>query len=106
MAPIVDGIGTPGTQALLLSEDERASLQLAVRESVHRQIVAMLRRRGISLVEQGTTCPRCGEMVIVLDQPSTFALDVDGERICCACRAERDFDLMVRPDADIGGEGG
>jgi hypothetical protein len=101
-----DGIGTPGTNALTLSPEEESSLQRAVREAVRRQVVSMLERRGIGIPDDAQECPVCGDHVIILDEPPTFALDADGERICSACRAEQDFARMVRPHADIGGEGG
>ena len=102
----VDGFGTPGTHALKITPEEEDKLAVAVRESVRRQVTAMLRRRGIRL-DDADACPSCGDRIIVLDEPPTFAFDLDEQqRICLACEAEREFIRMVRPPADIGGEGG
>ena len=78
----------------------------AVRESVRRQILSLLRRRGIDPTT-AIACPACGERVIHLEQPATFVFDRRSrDYLCRACGAERDFAHMTRPDADIGGEGG
>lgn len=102
----VDGFGTPGTQALKITPEQEDHLAVAVRESVRRQVTAMLRQRGIPL-DDAESCPVCGDRIIVLDEPPTFAFDLEEQRrICLACEAEREFIRMVRPPADIGGEGG
>ena len=101
-----DAIGAPGTQALSLDVEEQRLLAGAVRESVRRQILGLLRRRGID-PRQAIPCPSCSERVIHLRQPSTFVFDrAARDYLCKACAAERDFVAMVRPVADIGGEGG
>jgi len=101
-----DGIGAPGTQALRLDVDEQRLLAGAVRESVRRQIVSLLRRRRLD-PRAAIPCPTCGERVIFLDQAQSFVFDRRArEYMCKACAAERDFTAMVRPQADIGGEGG
>jgi DNA-directed RNA polymerase subunit RPC12/RpoP len=101
-----DGIGAPGTHAFELAADEHRLLAGAVRESVRRQIVSLLRRRGLD-PRQAIPCPTCGERVIFLDQTQSFVFDRRArEYLCKACAAERDFTAMVHPQADIGGEGG
>lgn len=101
-----DAIGAPGTHASSLDVEEQRLLAGAVRESVRRQILALLRRRGID-PRQAIPCPSCNEHVIHLRQPSTFIFDrAARDYLCKACAAERDFVRMVRPVADIGGEGG
>ncbi|MFN2613635.1 MAG: hypothetical protein ABR552_02310 [Actinomycetota bacterium] len=87
-----------------LSLSEQDALARAVRASVHDQIIDLLERRGLISREDLITCPRCGDQIILLDQPATFTLD-HGDKICAACAAERDFIRMVRPEDEIGGEG-
>lgn len=88
-----------------LSTDEQEALARAVRASVHDQIIDLLERRGLISSDDLIQCPRCGDKVILLDQPATFSLS-EGSRICAACRAERDFIRIVHPDDEVGGEGG
>lgn len=102
----VVGIGVPGTHALSLDIDEGRLLSAAVRESVRRQVLSLLRLRKIDPSE-AIPCPHCGDRAIVLDQPRTFVFDrSDRDYLCKACAAEREFARMVHPQADIGGEGG
>ncbi|HEX9775876.1 MAG TPA: hypothetical protein VGB83_09905 [Actinomycetota bacterium] len=102
----IDGIGVPGTPAMRIPEDQERLFAAAVRESVRRQTESMLKHRGVRMSADAVRCPRCGERLIMLDEPSTFVLGSDNERLCTACGAERDFFTMVRPQTDIGGEGG
>lgn len=98
----------PTTSPTTVSPEEQRSLAGAVRATVRNQTIDLLQRRGL-LAETGDLleCPKCGDRVILLDQPATFVFDREGKtRICSACGAERDFIHMFRPDADIGGEGG
>jgi len=101
----LDGIGVPGTHALVLDLDEQRKLAEAVRESVRRQLRSFLQLRGVTIPADALECQECGERTILLDQPKTYVHDHD-RHICSACGAERDFVRMVRPPADIGGEGG
>ena len=99
------GIGVNPDLTVPLDEEPR--LAAAVRESVHRQIVEILERRGLTRSPDLIACPTCGDRVILLDIPSTYVFDRDEKtRICAACGAERDLVHLVRPDADVGGEGG
>lgn len=101
------GIGVPGTSPIALQVDEQDTLARAVRETVRRSVLDLLRRRGPMATAELVECPGCGDRVIHLDSPPSFVFDRRrNERICKACGAERDFISMVRPDADIGGEGG
>ena len=102
MTDEVGGIGESASP-LKVSVEDQPKLQEAVRESVHRQIVTMLERRGAISSPDLMQCPRCGDRVILLDLPTTFVLD-EGDRICAACGAERDLIRIVRPETDIGGE--
>jgi hypothetical protein len=104
---MMDEIGGIGESAapLKVSVEEEPQLQEAVRESVHRQIVVLLERRGVTKSPDLLRCPICGDRVILLDLPSTFVLH-EGDRICAPCGAERDLINVVHPEADIGGEGG
>lgn len=105
MIDTTDGIGAPGTHALRIDVEEQKLLADAVRESVRRQVVALLRRRGID-PRSAIPCPSCSDRVILLDEPSSFVFDRRArEYLCKACAAERDFVAMVHPQADIGGEG-
>jgi hypothetical protein len=88
-----------------LTTGEQEALARAVRATVHDQIIDLLERRGLISSDDLVQCPRCGDRVILLDQPATFAIDA-GSRICAACRAESDFIRIVLPEDDIGGEGG
>lgn len=102
----IDGIGAPGTRALTFDGDEQRLLASAVRESVRRQVMALLRLRKID-PEQAIPCPVCADRSIYLNQPRTFVFDrASRDYLCKACAAEREFARMVRPQADIGGEGG
>ena len=103
MTDEVGGIGQSATP-LKVSVEDQPKLQEAVRESVHRQIVTLLERRGVIASPDLLQCPRCGDKVILLDLPSTFVLD-QGDRICSPCGAERDLIHVVWPSGDIGGEG-
>lgn len=101
-----DGIGASGTDALRIDIDEQRLLASAVRESVRRQVMSLLRLRNID-PGQAIPCPSCGERSIHLRQPRTFVFDRRArDYLCKACAAERAFAAMVHPPADIGGEGG
>ncbi|HEX9712062.1 MAG TPA: hypothetical protein VGB52_05835 [Actinomycetota bacterium] len=103
----IGGIGVPGTSQTTLSLEEHESLARAVRETVKRDTLDVLRRRGPIPTAELIECPGCGDRVIHIDSPPSYVFDRDrNARICKACGAERDFIQMVRPDADIGGEGG
>lgn len=100
------GWGAPGTQALTIDIDEQRLLSAAVRESVRRQVLAILRLRKIDS-RHAIPCPSCGERSILLKQPRTYVFDrTERDYLCKACAAEREFARMVHPQADIGGEGG
>ena len=89
------------------SVDDPTVFAGAVRETVHRQILDLLERRGLITRVDLIACPQCGDRVILLDQPGTFVFDRQhDERICAACGAARDFIKLVEPEADFGGEGG
>lgn len=101
-----DGIGAPGTEALKIDVDEQRLLAAAVRESVRRQVMGLLRMRKLDPAA-AIPCPACGERSIHLDHPRTFVFDRSArDYLCKACSAERAFTAMVHPQADIGGEGG
>jgi hypothetical protein len=73
----------------------------AVRTSVRRQVRAALERNGVidnSLLE----CPRCGDRIISLAVPVSYALD-GSEKMCRPCRAQ--IELSSDPMVDLGGEG-
>lgn len=78
----------------------------AVRETFRRQVLDLLAERGLASSPDLRECPRCGDRIILLDQPATFAPDrASKARICTACRAEQDFRAIVAPDMEHGGEG-
>jgi len=103
----IGGIGIPGTSPISFSIEEQDSLASAVRATVRNSVLDLLRRRGPIATAELIECPSCSDRVIHLDSPPSFVFDHRRqERICTACGAERDYISMVRPDADIGGEGG
>jgi len=70
----------------------------AVRTSIEQLVRVVLdRREPGSLLE----CPRCGDRIISLDVPMSYALD-GTERICRPCRAQ--IELTAEPDDELGGE--
>lgn len=80
---------------------------VAVRETFRKQVIDLLRDRGLDRSPDLQACPRCGDRIILLEQPATYGLDRRTRaRICAACRAEQDYLQIAAPDADIGGEGG
>lgn len=102
------GLGVPGTNpAALPDEEQRSTMASAVRETLRAQVIELLERRGLAGSPDLVECPRCGDRIILLDQPATFAIDkADRSRICAACGGEADFLAMIAPEADIGGEAG
>lgn len=101
------GIGVPADGPSILSLEEHESLARAVRSTIKRNVLDLLRRRGPIPSAELIECPGCGERVIHLDSPPSYVYDHRrGARICKACGAQRDLALMVHPEVDIGGEGG
>jgi len=89
------------------SSEEQAALARAVRASVRGQVIDLLERRGLLDRHDVIMCPRCGDRVILLDQPGTFVFDLaHNTRLCAACGAERDLVRIMDPVVEIGGEGG
>ena len=85
---------------------DHARLARAVRASIRSQVVDLLDRHGLLNRKDVRRCPSCGDKVIVLEQPSTYVYDSDGDqKICSACGAERDLVVILDPVVDIGGEG-
>ena len=85
--------------------EEHDAFVSAVRTSLRRQVAGAVERRSTPSSSGTQRCPRCGDDIIILDQPMTFALEA-GTPICKACRGERDLAAIAFPDADMGGEGG
>lgn len=99
------GLGVPGRSPLMISADPQRKLAAAVRESTRRRIIELIRARGGN--GDVLECPRCGDRLILLDEPSTYVFDLrDRTQMCSACGAEREVIRMEAPDVDIGGEGG
>lgn len=70
----------------------------AVRASLRSQVLAAAATRGATPRE---ACTRCGDRIISLELPMSFAL-VEGARVCCACRGQIELeshDIYV----DLGG---
>jgi len=76
----------------------------AVRVSVQRQVRAALERKGITDERSLLDCPRCGERIIALDVPVSFARAGD-EQICRPCRAQAELEATEQQGIDVGGEG-
>lgn len=83
------------------SELNEPQLVDAVRSSVRRQVRAALEMHGATAL---TECPRCGDRIISLDVPMSFAVD-GAQRICRACRAQMELDAASDVFIDLGGEG-
>lgn len=73
----------------------------AVRTSLQQQVHAAIARTVGDQRQALLECPRCGDRIIALDVPVSFA-HVGFERICRPCRAQ--IELTAEPDVDLGGE--
>lgn len=85
-----------------MSDGSTTAFAEAVRESVRRQAKAAIERRAFSeasLLE----CPRCGDRIVSLDEPLTFARTGTGW-ICRPCRAQTELHELDHT-IDLGGEG-
>lgn len=90
-----------------IEPEDRSEMLDAVRETFRQQTLIVLEARGLASSPDLRECPRCGDRVILLDHPLTFAIDKRTKQpICQACRAEEDYLSISLPDAEIGGEGG
>lgn len=73
----------------------------AVRTSMQQQVRSAIELTGRPGIDALLACPRCGDRIIALDVPLSFA-HVGMERICRPCRAQ--LELSAEPDAELGGE--
>lgn len=89
------------------SLEEQEALAAAARESMRRQVVEMLRQRNLLDSPELSSCPRCGDPIIILSQPATWVKDrTSGQRICAPCGTEMALLNLMQPGGDeVGGEG-
>ncbi len=86
--------------------EEQETFAAAARDSTRRQVAEMLAERDLALSGDLEPCPRCGERVILALQPGTWTRErVSSRRICSPCGTELSLLELMRPDAEIGGEG-
>lgn len=73
----------------------------AVRTSIQQQVRSAIDLTGAAEADALLACPRCGDRIIALDVPYSFA-HLGTERICRPCRAQ--IELTAESEAELGGE--
>jgi uncharacterized protein with PIN domain len=88
------------------SVEEQEAFAAAARESKRRQILDLLRSRGLLSSPELEACPRCGERLIIPSQQATWVKDrATKQKVCAPCGTEMALAQIMGGDHEIGGEG-
>ncbi|MCA1833645.1 MAG: hypothetical protein ABR548_13455 [Actinomycetota bacterium] len=88
------------------SLEEQEAFALAARESMRRQIMELLKSRGLLGSSDLLICPRCGDRTIILSQQATWVKDkASKNRLCAPCGTEIAVASIMGTSDEIGGEG-